>query len=94
MGKGKQILSKLEEITEQLNRIEEEAAERDLTLDERIEATAKKLETLLIEKCERDGIAAVAGSSFGVGIGVSTGPLQFFAGPDPDVPDSVPSDWN
>lgn len=93
MGKNKQILSKLEEITEQLDRIEEESAERDLTLDERIQATAKKFEALLIEKCERDGISTVAGSSFGVGVGVSTGPLQFFAGPDPDIPDSVPSEW-
>lgn len=94
MGKNKQILSKLDQIAEQLNRIEEESVERDLTLDERIEATAKKLESLLIEKCERDGVAAVAGSSFGVGVGVSTGALQFFAGPDPDVPDSVPTDWS
>ena len=94
MGKSKQVLAKLNEIAEQLDRIEGNDTD-GLSLDDQIMVTAKKLEALCMEKCEREGVSAMMGNSSGmrVGMGVSTGPLNFFAGPDPDIPDSVPSDW-
>lgn len=96
MGKSKQVLAKLNEIAETLDRIEGGNDTDGLSLDEQIMVTAKKLEALCVEKCERDGLPGMMGNSsgmMGMGMGVSTGPLNFFAGPDPDIPDSVPSDW-
>jgi hypothetical protein len=60
------MLNKLDEI---LNKMDRDAK----GLDDEINETARHLESLLVEKCERDGIASIA---------VNTGPLHFVAGPD------------